>query len=447
MNELVNFLFNKTPLYFLVQSIWRDEAFSYLLAKRSLIDILVLSARDYNPPLYYLILHFWIKIFGFSEVSLRSLSFIFYWATVYIFYLFLINLLKIKSRIFNFLYLLLIITNPLLIYYAFEARMYTMFAFLATLSFYSLLISNRKLHLISTTLGLFTHYFMIVVVLTQLIYLYTVKNFLKERYRSINNFLTSYLLSFACFLPWLVLVIIQKTNLLFQPFWIKRLSLGESLSFLLAVYTGYTKDLNFKDKNLFLFLQLIIVFLIFFLLLKILSAKKEKKKLFFSFGIWAVVLPLLIILISFIVRPIFLPRYLIFSTVGLLLLLVLSLEIMPKNLRILVLLILLVFNFNYNLSQVKYRKKFNIRKIVREIKLLAKKDDLLYVTDVLNFHEAQYYFGEKRVFIYKKSYEEIPHYVGKVLIPKEKIAYYLPTYPIKAFILFPNGHYEVQALF
>lgn len=44
--------------------IWLDEAFSVLLSVKSVSEILFHTARDVHPPLYYLILHGWINIFG-----------------------------------------------------------------------------------------------------------------------------------------------------------------------------------------------------------------------------------------------------------------------------------------------------------------------------------------------------------------------------------------------
>jgi len=93
---MLSFLFSKTPLLFFAQSLWRDEAFSYFLAKKNILEIIFLSAKDYNPPLYYILLHFWMKIFGSSEIALRSLSLVFYWATIYIIFLFLTKIFKIK---------------------------------------------------------------------------------------------------------------------------------------------------------------------------------------------------------------------------------------------------------------------------------------------------------------------------------------------------------------
>jgi hypothetical protein len=73
--------------------------------------------------------------------------------------------------------------------------------------------------------------------------------------------------------------------------------------------------------------------------------------------------------------------------------------------------------------------------------------DKLYVTSELDFFTAQYYLDEKRVFIWNKTYKEIPQYVGKALIPKNKVATRLPFYPNKAFILDPWGGFTVMALY
>ena len=142
---MLNFLFTQTPLAFLTQSFWRDEAFSYFLAKKNVLEIIILSAKDFNPPLYQLLLHFWLKIFGPSEISIRSLSLLFFWATLYVCFLFLQEIFKFNFKK-SLIYLLLFLLNPFLLYYAFEARMYSLFTFLATLSFYSFYRKKYKIY-------------------------------------------------------------------------------------------------------------------------------------------------------------------------------------------------------------------------------------------------------------------------------------------------------------
>jgi hypothetical protein len=106
---MIEWLFAHTPLYLMTQSFWQDEAFSYFLARLPVIDIIKKTAADFNPPLYYILLHFWMSIFSSSEVAMRSLSLIFFAGTTYIFSLFLETIFNIKEKkalLYSILFLL-----------------------------------------------------------------------------------------------------------------------------------------------------------------------------------------------------------------------------------------------------------------------------------------------------------------------------------------------------
>jgi 4-amino-4-deoxy-L-arabinose transferase-like glycosyltransferase len=59
------------------RSIWLDEAYSLRLASASLSGIFSGAVQDIHPPLFYLLLAGWIRLFGSSEFALRSLSAVF----------------------------------------------------------------------------------------------------------------------------------------------------------------------------------------------------------------------------------------------------------------------------------------------------------------------------------------------------------------------------------
>lgn len=59
-----------------------DESFSLHAALQSVPDLVKMLCRGDNPPLWELLLHYWVKVFGVSEVSIRSLSLIFSALTV-----------------------------------------------------------------------------------------------------------------------------------------------------------------------------------------------------------------------------------------------------------------------------------------------------------------------------------------------------------------------------
>lgn len=439
---MLTWLFTKTPLLLFTQSFWRDEAFSYFMAKKSVFEIILSTAKDFSPPLYYLVLHYWMKVFGSTEIALRSLSLVFFWGTIYVAFLFLNDIFKIKLKK-SFFYLIFFIINPLLLYYAFEARMYTMFAFFASLSYYAFFKKDYRLYLFSAIAGLFTQYYMLLVIFSQLFYL--IIN--KKRVESFKK--NTIYISLFVFLPWFVYFLTQ--NGFPNSFWISKLQFKDIFGLLGVIYTGneyFFYGNTFVQaifQNLFyssILLSLITVIGIFLYAKKFSHKEKLNYQLLF---IWGIGIAVAIGLISFI-KPLYFPRYLIFTTVGFLLLTIFVLEKINVYLRVVLIIILMTLTFNYQKLQIKYRKKTDLRKTLREIQIIAGKNDLVY-TDDLDFFTAQYYFDENRVYIYGKNYKEIPTYNGKVLIPEKKVALTLPFYPQKAFILKSNGDYTISAMY
>jgi 4-amino-4-deoxy-L-arabinose transferase-like glycosyltransferase len=61
--------------YFYTHSdMWLDEALSVNVARLPLRDLHAALKQDGAPPLYYVLLHFWMKAFGAGDVAARSLS-------------------------------------------------------------------------------------------------------------------------------------------------------------------------------------------------------------------------------------------------------------------------------------------------------------------------------------------------------------------------------------
>jgi hypothetical protein len=58
------------------KSLWLDEAESWRYALMPLSKMIpyTVDVQDLNPPFYFVMLHFWVKVFGGSEAGLRSLS-------------------------------------------------------------------------------------------------------------------------------------------------------------------------------------------------------------------------------------------------------------------------------------------------------------------------------------------------------------------------------------
>lgn len=431
---MLQYLFTKTPLFFLVQPFWRDEAFSYLLAKRSLVDILFITARDYNPPFYYLVLHFWMKVFGSSEVAIRMLSFVFFLLAVFMIYIILENILEFSERKSLF-YILLVIINPLLVYFAFEGRMYTMFAFFAVLSSYFFLKKNNQAYVIATLLGFLTHYYMFFLLFAQGVHTLIFHRI--KRWEALKPLFMTFLMM----IPWILFVIREK-DFSNSSFWISRLQIQNIPELIGRLYSGYEFGFSFFDAVIVLsyFLWIIVIFGI----LKFKKQGSKVKRVWWYLLLWGVITPLLIGIIS-LFQPIWFTRYLIFANAGFLLLLVAFLDKLAMPVRVSIFILLFATTMNFHVHQINSRKKADLAKEIREIKKLAGPEDFLYVTSELDFFTAQYYFGEENVRIYDKTYEEIPPFVGKVLIPKDKIVRIFPRFPRKAFVLSSDGSYEIKA--
>jgi len=107
------------------QSLWYDEGTSAQLAGRTAREIVTAAAGDIHPPLYYLLLAAWSRLFGHGVVALRALSAILGTAQV-------AATLAIGRRLggarLGLVAGLLAATSPYLIWYGQEVRMYVLAA-------------------------------------------------------------------------------------------------------------------------------------------------------------------------------------------------------------------------------------------------------------------------------------------------------------------------------
>lgn len=120
------------------QSLWLDETISAMVVKNySYVEILkIFSPVDFHPPGYYWMLKTAGVLFGESEMGLRWPSVVFGIVTVYVVYL--IGK-KIRDEKLGLEAALLTATNPLLVYYSQEARMYALNTMWLTAAWYFLI--------------------------------------------------------------------------------------------------------------------------------------------------------------------------------------------------------------------------------------------------------------------------------------------------------------------
>lgn len=118
-------------------SIWVDEAFSARVANLGVADLVrSATSEDTNPPLYYVLLHFWIDVFGDSEVALRSLSAVVGILLVFVVFKLGVRLSSVRAGLFAALFAAV---SEFLVHYSQEARVYSLLALLSACSYYFLL--------------------------------------------------------------------------------------------------------------------------------------------------------------------------------------------------------------------------------------------------------------------------------------------------------------------
>lgn len=425
---MIDWLFNNTPFYFMTQSFWRDEAFSYLMARMPIIEMIKTTARDFNPPLYYAVLHYWMNVFGSSEVAIRSLSLIFFAVSIFVFLLFLVNVLKVPEKRAH-IYVLLYGLNPFLLYYGIEARMYSLFALVTITSYYLLLTKRWGWYAVSLLIGFYTHYFFVFVFGTQLLYL-----LLYEREEA-RKHVKEIALPLLGFIPWLYYIfptITTKTG----DFWTEPLSFSESINTLGILFTGYESVWTYYNKFIIFISVAILAILVYFIRRGVRKDKHLSLLLLWAFGSYFA-----IAIISFI-KPIFVPRYLIYSAVGLNVLLAYIMEHVDRGAKVIIAFVLLFMTLHYTYYESHYKRKGNMRVTFHEINSIANVDDVIYVTDPAAYFTAAYYVRDKKVYIYNPP-NQIPYYIGLALIPESAITTVLPTYPNKAFILKNDYEYEI----
>lgn len=215
------------------QSIWYDEGVSIHLAQKSLAALTAHTARDIHPPLYYYLLHFWIRAAGSSEFAVAFPSLFFGLLLVLLVYC-------VGGHLYNptvgSLAALLVAISPYNLWYSQEMRMYTLGASLGLVSLYSLLqllaragcrMQNVECrvywvgYILSAVLGLYTlYYFAFLLVFLNL---FVLGGWLWGRLRGIGarhccadsmlwHWVLAQLAVFFLYLPWLPIVLHQATD-------------------------------------------------------------------------------------------------------------------------------------------------------------------------------------------------------------------------------------------
>lgn len=404
-----------TPWVYLTQSLWRDEAFSFVFAKHSIVDIIRLAPGDFNPPLYYALLHYWMKIFGDTEISMRSLSFVFHLLACYVIYKFMTRAVNKQAGVFS---IFLTFFNPMLLYFSLEARMYGLLEFVSAASMYLFYFKRWGWWFVVSLAGMYTHLFFLFVLLVQLV-------FRKE-------FWKKYLILGVFYLPWVPVVFssIAKGS---KAFWVNKIDLQLVKSAIGNIFTSYEGT----PGGLWKYTAVISLFIIFASLFVLKRKRDEFNKLSV---VWLYV-PLVIIILVSLWKPLFVNRYLIFLVIPMIFIIVRLIEEVKKGGKLLFF-ILLFFEISVFFYLGPYYRKVDIRETVRKAEMQMQNGDILVSKTPLTYFEVNYYSGFKS-YLYASDKNLIPTYVGKSLIDEGKILPNFEGVSGRVFLVNDNGIIDI----
>lgn len=361
----------------LTQSLWRDEAFSALISQYSPLDIIRLSAGDSTPPIYYLVLHFTSAVLGNSEIALRIPGLIFFLLTAVVMYL--IGQ-EIKKGLGWWL-AALTLTQPLLFNYAFEIRAYSLLALLTALTIYFYLRKSYLPFILSGVTLLYTHIFGIWVILILLGW----SVYKKETWLPL-------LAPLILFLPWV-------PNYL-------------SFAKLVGTFMGPPDLKDLFSKAVQLGLPALII--------TIPALKKLIRHPLFGLSLALTFVPLIGAFIISQFKPFFLERYFVVCVPGELLLLGLAASL--KSLKLLLAVVLAIQAVVCGYLFI-HPTKPPFAEMASYIKSNRQSADIILNGSSLTYFESQYYGLAGKIYSPKN---DVPYFIGKVLIPDSDIVTTLP---------------------
>lgn len=197
------------------QSLWGDELTSLVSSSpdKSFGRIIAHYQTDPHPPLFFLVLHYWSMIFGYNEFSARLLVALIGTASVWTVYFLGKESFNKSAGLIGASFTAFNVFN---VYYSQEVRPYILLFLASALSygfFLKLLKSQSRKHVIyyslSSILLIYSHYFGLIMLLSQAIFLcyYMAIEKTAPRLSVIKHFSLSGVIILILYSPWIPTVI------------------------------------------------------------------------------------------------------------------------------------------------------------------------------------------------------------------------------------------------
>lgn len=387
-------------------SLGGDEPFSVYHAQMNLSNIIDILVKGNNPPLYEILLHYWMYLFGISEFSVRMPSLVFSSLTVFIIFITGVRFLNKRVAITTSL---IFIFSTFHVAFAHEARVYPLFVMLTVLSMYLFmkLLSQREwstvLFLaIVNLLLVYSHYFGLIVIGVQLLF-YLIK---RKTYVNLMKYIAIYFAMFIIgLLPLIRIIILRFFDSSVNGTWLSPPNGLEDI---------YNMLWQFSNAPVVTIVALAII------VTALIKYFVQKRKTYSNWNIliiiWFIVPFIFMFGISYLI-PMFIGRYLIFVSVAYYFVLAISADylIESKKLKLIpsiVIVVLFVATVNPDVGN-----KRNMRDTVAKIKELDSEKTAVIVSPTHLIFNFLYYY-DREAFVNVGSYSSYTEPVD-ILISKD----------------------------
>lgn len=216
-------------LTLLTESLWGDEGFSALAVMKGFWQMMGVVMRDTAPPGFYLVGWTWGRLFGFSEVALRSLSLLLMLGAAVFAGLIVYRLSppagSNKSHLRGVTAVLtglLAFLSPFSFPFAFEWRMYALLTFALMGSVYFFVVRKWKGYVVMTLLALYTHHFGLFTLAAQGLWF-----LFQNKPKTLIKGLWPFWAAVLGYVPWFYPMYLQTTRVQGAGFWLAAPSFNE----------------------------------------------------------------------------------------------------------------------------------------------------------------------------------------------------------------------------
>lgn len=292
------FLFSLHFIRIFDQNFWADEAFTINTVRENFMEMIHITALDVHPPLYYIIVKVFAEIFGYTGAVYHLASVIPYGIMLILGVTIIWKWFGKETSIIFITFASLLSTS---IQMNVEVRMYswgTLFVLVCFLALYKILTDEQSyawaIFVVAALAAAYTHYYCLISV--AFFYLVLIIEVVLRKRNLLHKMIGACVITVLAYLPWLF-VLLETFQRSTGDFWQTELQPMEQ-------FVEYI----FSSKYSFIFM---IIFVIAVLIWMVMERKLSEKMVWILAGIAALIGTAAVgIMVSVLVRPMFISRYL-----------------------------------------------------------------------------------------------------------------------------------------